>query len=89
MWSNICKRFKLLVSKSSFDLNRANFDGGAISVAPGQSSAEIRDSLFNGNAANVGVVSLAVDVDSVIDNCTFTNNHNGATYGLNLLMMQL
>ncbi|MBR4447797.1 beta strand repeat-containing protein, partial [Methanobrevibacter sp.] len=85
----------LVVDNSTFENNKgvgvgssgtSNTQGGAIVVFPQGASAEITDSTFIANSANVGgAVSLAgVDGDSLIDNCTFTDNvassEGGAVY---------
>ena len=64
----------------------SNTQGGAIVVFPNDAKATITNSRFNKNGANLGgAVSLAgVDQDSLIDNCTFTDNtassEGGAVY---------
>ena len=59
--------------------------GGAIVIFPGDSHAEIIDSTFIGNSANLGgAVSFpGVASDTFVDNCTFVDNsavNGGAVY---------
>ena len=81
---------KLVVDNCTFENNRgvgigspgtSNTQGGAIVVFGDVASANIVDSTFVDNTADIGgAVSLAgVGVDSIIDNCTFTDNvaHSG------------
>ena len=82
----------LIVENSTFENNKgvgvgssgtSNTQGGAIVVFPDDASAEITDSTFIANSANIGgAVSLpGVTGDSVIDNCTFIDNTASADGG--------